>query len=456
MSSWHDFLGNPVTPGRAATRAAIDGFVAGFIGYDPRILEVLPAADEDPGHCLANAYAGWLWMFSESPAGAVNARRYLERARGSLAGALPRERLTVELLARWIEGDIDGATAAADLILAQSPRDLAALKLHQYLNFNRGNCPEMLRVALDALPAAGDVAQLHGMLAFAYEQCHLLPEAEAAARQALAMHPSEPWAQHALAHVMITQGRIDEGIAFLEASTGDWDGLTSFMYTHNWWHLAVFYISAGRFDEALAIYDEHVWARDRDYSQDQVGAVSLLARLELAGQRVGERWQDLARYLAGRTADVLEPFLTLQYLFGLARAGRPEADELLRAVERRARQAPAAVRDVWTDVAYPVALGLVAYARGDYAACRARLGPALGRMLEIGGSHAQRDLFQQIYVDSLVRSGARVAAQQLLEERRRGEPYGVAVNRTLAGLYAELKLPIQAAQAAARAAHSRH
>ena len=72
-------------------------------------------------------------------------------------------------------------------------------------------------------------------------------------------------------------------------------------------------------------------------------------------------------------------------------------------------------------------------------------------MLEIGGSHAQRDLFQQIYLDSLVRSGARVAAQQLLEERRRFEPDGVALNRTLAALYAELGLPAQAAEAAARA-----
>ncbi len=451
MSHGRDYLGNPVSPGSAATLAAIDGFIGGFLGYDPRILEVLAAADGAPGHCLANAYAGWLWMFAESPAGPVNAVRYLARARAAEAGAEPREKLVVALLARWIGADVDGATALADQILEQWPRDLAALKLHQYLNFNRGNCPEMLRVALAALPAAGDVAHLHGMLAFAYEQCHLLPQAESAARQALALCPTEPWAQHALAHVMITQGRILEGIGFLEAASGDWDGLTSFMYTHNWWHLAVFYLSEGRFVDALAIHDRHVWARDRNYSQDQVGAVSLLARLELAGQPVGDRWQQLASYLATRHADVVEPFLTLQYLYGLARADRPEADALLAAVKRRADEAPAAVRGVWADVALPAAVGLVAHARGEHAACRAQLGPALGRMLEIGGSHAQRDLFQQIYLDSLVRSGARVAAQQLLEERRRAEPDGVAINRTLAGLYAELRLPAQAAEAAARA-----
>jgi tetratricopeptide (TPR) repeat protein len=455
VSIVRDYLGNPVTPGAPATLAAIDGFIEGFIGYTPRILEPLAAADADPGHCLVNAYAGWLWMFSESPDGPLQARTYLLRAEAAAPSATERDRLTTALLGRWIEGDIDGAVALADAILAIAPRDLAALKLHQYLNFNRGRCPEMLRVALDALPAAGDVAELHGMLAFAYEQCHLLEDAEAAARRALELKPAEPWAQHALAHVMITEGRIVEGIEFLEPRTADWDGLTSFMYTHNWWHLAVFYISVGRFDAALAIYDRHVWARDRNYSQDQVGAVSLLARLELAGQSVGDRWGALADYLAARRSDVVEPFLSLQYLYGLARAGRPEADELLSAIEAHAHTAPLARRGVWTDVALPAARGLVAHARGDDATCIAELGPALGRMLETGGSHAQRDLFAQIHLDSIVRSGAFAVAQQLLEQRRGGEPDGVALNRTLAQVYTALRLPAQAATAAARAARPR-
>jgi hypothetical protein len=223
------------------------------------------------------------------------------------------------------------------------------------------------------------------------------------------------------------------------------------MDTHNWWHLALFYLSEGRFGDALRLYDEHVFARDRAYSQDQVGAVSLLARLELAGAAVGERWTALGGYLAARRADVVEPFLSLQYLYGLARAGRREAGELLAAIAARAGDAPVAVRAAWAEVALPAAQGLIAHASGDAETARRLLGPVLPRMLEIGGSHAQRDLFQQIYLDALLRSGARIAAQQLLEDRRRFEPRGVALNRTLAGLYAELGLPIQAAQAAARA-----
>jgi hypothetical protein len=141
----------------------------------------------------------------------------------------------------------------------------------------------------------------------------------------------------------------------------------------------------------------------------------------------------------------------MQYLYGLARAGRPQADELMNAVRRHAGAAPEALKEAWTDVALPACEGLAAYARGDYRTARRRLGPTLGRMLEIGGSHAQRDLFAQIYLDSLLKDGRKVAAQQLLEQRRAFEPNGVPLNRTLAGVYSDLGLPGEAARAAARA-----
>jgi hypothetical protein len=446
----HDYLGNPVSGERPATLDAVNDFIGGFLGYEERMLGVIAAADADADSCLANAYAGWIWMFLEAPAAPALAAKYLARARHAAATATPRERLVTELLGAWCADDIVRATHLADRILALAPRDLAVLKLHQNFSFNRGRAADMLRVALNALPAAGEVAALHGLAAFAYEQCHLLDEAEAAARTALGLAAREPWAQHALAHVMLGRGRIREGLEFLGSVSGSWTGLTSFMYTHNWWHVALFLISEGRLEEALEVHDRHCWARDREYSQDQIGAVSLLTRLELAGADVGGRWQALAPYLAARRADTVEPFLTLQYLLGLARTGRAEATELLAAVRERAASAPEERRPTWREVALPACEALLAYRRGDYEAARCLLGPTLPRMLEVGGSHAQRDLFAQIYLECLLKSGARIAAQQLLEERRRFEPDGVALNRALARLYAELGLPGEAAKATAR------
>jgi hypothetical protein len=273
----------------------------------------------------------------------------------------------------------------------------------------------MLRIALAAAPAAGDVAPLHGMLAFGWEQCHLLRRAEAAARRACAMRRREPWAQHALAHVMLTEGRFDEGEAFLRSVADAWTGLNSFMVTHAWWHLALFLIEQDRLDEALALHDERVWGVCPDYSQDQVNAVSLLARLELAGADVGGRWEALAPWLAPRIHDHVQPFLDLHYLYGLARAGRPEADAMLASIEAFAAGAPAAARDAWAGVCVPAARGLLAHARGDAEGALRGLGAALPRMAEIGGSHAQRDLFEQVRVDALMASGRWSAAQHALQ-----------------------------------------
>ena len=94
------------------------------------------------------------------------------------------------------------------------------------------------------------------------------------------MQAAEPWAQHALAHVMLTDGRLAEGAALLQQMSSGWHGLTSFMRCHLWWHLALFQIDLGDDAAALKLYDDQVWGVDKTYSQDQVGAVSLLARLE--------------------------------------------------------------------------------------------------------------------------------------------------------------------------------
>ncbi|MEI9983792.1 MAG: hypothetical protein WDN69_11645, partial [Aliidongia sp.] len=447
----HDYLGNPVTGAGDATLAAIDDFVGGFLGYETRALGILAAAEADPECCVANLYAGALVMLTETPNDAAHAARYLHRAEQAARHATTHERGQVRFLELWSRNEIPAALVLAEELAAANPRDLVLVKLHHYLAFNLGNAPSMLRIALAVAPHTADVAQSHGMLAFAYEECHLIAEAEAAAETALRLTRKEPWAQHALAHISLSRGAIDTGSAFLEDMQDSWTGLNSFMLTHLWWHQCLFYLSQGRFDRVLAIYDEIGCGIDKSYSQDQIGAVSLLARIELAGVEIGQRWQALGQHLAARAEDTVQPFLSLQYLYGLARAGRPEAETLLAAIRRRAETAADFVRPTWRDVALPMAEALVAHAEGRYPAALAGLDTALPRLAEIGGSHAQRDLFLQIRLDALRRAGHWNAAQQELETRRRHDPVGVPLNRTLAEIYGKLGLPAQSAEAASRA-----
>jgi hypothetical protein len=451
-----DTLGNPVTGDNDATLRIVNDFIEGFLAYETRAERVLKAAAADADSCIAQVYSGLLWMLLEAPGAAEHARKYLDAAERCAPLATRREQLNVAVLRAWVADDIPSTLRLCEALTDEFPRDLTIAKIHQYLEFNRGNAPAMLRAILKVMPASADVAYAHGMLAFGYEQCHLLEEAESAARHALEMKHKEPWAQHALAHVLLTRGRIDEGALFLEHIAATWTDLNSFMLTHLWWHLALFYISQGRDAEALQAYDRHCWGIAKDYSQDQVGAVSLLARLELAGIDVGQRWEDLADHLRTRASDTVQPFLTLQYLYGLARAARPEADRLLDAVRKFSQEAPPHSRTAWSQVALPAAEGLHAYAKCQYDAAWQQLSAAIPRMSEVGGSHAQRDLFEQIFLDATLKSGRLVSAQQLLELRRRSDPHSVPVNLALASVYGRLGLGSLEAQALARAANTRH
>lgn len=445
----HDLYGLPITSDTDTTRQGIDDFVHGFIAFQPKAANILKVAKADPDNGLANAYSAILFMLLEAPAGHKLARPFLDRAQQATA-LTPREAATVKAAKLFVTGKIPELIALCEKTVTAFPRDMVMLKLGQYHTFNKGDFAAMLRIAQKAQPQAGDIAYAHGMLAFGFEECHLLDDAEAAARQALAIDPSEPWAHHALAHIYLTKGQVKAGTEFLESVAHHWSGLNSFMHAHNWWHLALFYISSGRTDDVVAAYDTHVWGLSKDYSQDQIGAVSLLARMEFAGVDVGARWQDVADHIAKRGADTTSPFLTLQYLYALGRTRRSEAEDLLKAIEIRAEDTSRHDHQTWAEVAIWAAHGLAAHAAGDYEDTIRFLGKALPRMAECGGSHAQRDLFEQIHLDALLRSGRISQAQQVLEMRRTFDPDGVPLNVMLADVYDRSGLPAQAAQARAR------
>lgn len=445
-----DWLGNDVTTTDSATLAGVNDFQEGFLGYEAKSANILAAADNDPGSAIANAYAAMFYMFLESPDAPKLARPYLDRAEAASKGANRREKMTIASARAWIDGDIPHAIRLAHEVADEFPHDLAIVKAAQYHEFNLGHSAGMLAIAQKVEEANKDLCYMHGLLAFGYEQCHLLDLAEVSARRAIEIKRKEPWAHHALAHVLLTQGRIDEGVAFLEDVSETWTDLNSFMVTHNWWHLALNYISLGQYDRALKAYDDHVWGVWKEYSQDQIGAVSLLLRLELVGVDVGDRWADVAEHLGTRTKDFVQPFLTMQYLYGLARAGSPKADELMENLRNFARGAPDHVQTAWQNVAVPACEGLLAHARGDHETVVQKMGAAISRIIEIGGSHAQRDLFEQVLLDSVIRTGRYSTAQQMLEMRRGYEPCSVPNNDKLVTVYENLGLPREAARAQAR------
>jgi tetratricopeptide (TPR) repeat protein len=437
-----DGQGLEVSNAGAAAIGALDFLRDEWLAFGNRLAEFVAAAEKEERASLLPLLAASLMLSMNSADGQAGAERLLARAHTlskNGADANDRERAWLATTAAWVAGETDQCLAIHEKMAAQWPRDLLAIKLGQLHAFNRGDAEALLRIGERAAAANPENRFVHAMHAFGLEECNRIDEAEALGRKALAIDRRDPWAHHVVAHCLETRGRMVEGVAFLQSMSDTWQGCNSFMYTHNWWHLALFLIDLDRTDEALALFDTRVWGVWKEFSEDQINAISLLARLELRGVDVGGRWADLALYLKPRLHEHFSPFLDLQYLYGLARAGELSAvTEMLASLEDRAERAKPFEREAWSDCAVPAAHGLAAHAAGDYAAAARLLGQAMPHLQPIGGSIAQRALFGAIHLDAMMRADWNDAALKILQADDRERPSVPATKRALAALLRKL------------------
>ena len=431
-----DRWGLEVTTDNPAAVEGLNTFDTSFLTYGTTAAAVWDAARADPACVMAQAKAAALEMFLQTGESVTKARPWLRNAEPHLAKATERERLWHAQVAAWVAGDAEKAIGLTEEIAMRWPQDLAAVKMTQFHMFHVGDLAGMLRIAEQALPHHRDAAEMHGMLAFGLEEMNRLDEAEAAARQAIALKRNEPWAQHALAHVMETQGRCVEGLETMLGFSDGWADKNSFMRSHNWWHAALFALDSDQPEKALQLYDDQVGGVWKEYSQDQVNAVALLARLEFAGLDVGARWQDVADYVEKRGPEHVEPFLDAHYLLALGRAGREAAAQQLLGSLRDyvASQPEQLTTRIWRRIGLPLAEGVAAYGRGDWRQVYEKLPAALDGLQQIGGSHAQRDLFWQLWLQAAAKAGEKAAIKPHLERRAEERPTVAKHRRELSAL----------------------
>jgi tetratricopeptide (TPR) repeat protein len=443
-----DAQGLDVTTDSTKTITAIDQFVDQALSYGKQAESViLEGIVADPTCAIAHTYAAAYYLSQESTAGWHQAIPHLREAKRYQAWATEREQLWIKAITAWAKQDIDQAIAYHQAIADRFPRDLVSIQQAQYHYFYRGDKESLLEIAKAVLPANSENHYLYGMIAFGLEQCHCLQEAESIGRQAIEIDRHDPWAHHAVAHVMETQGRVDEGISWMETFADSWENCNSMLYTHNWWHVALYYLEKHDQQKVLSLYDAKVWGRARQTSsKDQVGAISLLLRLELRGIEVGEkRWQDLGLHLFPRIYEHALPFQDLHYIYALERARYSEwVQNMLLSMETHALQVKSQQQKPWTNIAIPAAKGMVAHARGDWQRTIAFLKPILPKLQTIGGSHAQRDLFEQVYLNALLHAGQQQEASYLLEKRRSSRPRATSIHPRLVSIHANQNLIIKA------------
>lgn len=441
-----DCRGLTLTTASPEAAAAYDHAVDGYLGYRADMaarVKALLAADPEFG--LAHSLTGYTLMMGFRADAVDAARAALVAARR--CGGTTREAAHAQALEHWIEGDPQRAAAVWDQILQDHPHDILAFRLAHFVHFWCGRPDTMLRSVMavekhwsESLPG---FASILACRCFALEESGHFLEAEYAGREAIRLDPGDLWAAHAVAHVLEMTGRRDEGIAWVGSLQGGWDGRNNLKH-HLWWHQAMYHLELGDFARVLALYDSGF--RDMaspltgaapDLYIDVQNAASMLYRLGRHGVDAGDRWVELADKAEARIGDCQSAFTLPHWMMALAATGRYAAAERMLAGIRDFAQGTQPLAALVREVALPVTEAVMLNGQGRHLAALERMRPVLGEMWRMGGSHAQQDVLEQVFLDSALKGGPPADVRMLMQraagrhplppERRRGYAMAVAL-----------------------------
>ncbi|HZM35222.1 MAG TPA: tetratricopeptide repeat protein [Burkholderiales bacterium] len=404
-----DIHGLGLSTTSAAAEEAFNRSLRAYLGYRADLSSQVKAVLEaDPEFALGQCFMGYLMMLTYNRGHAALAANAHRDAAAHASRATAREQGHVRALGRWAAGDLDGALAEWEAILAAHPTDALALRLAHFNYFWLGRVTDMRASVERVMPhwseALAAYPTLLSCLAFGLEECGEYGAAERAGRRAVGLDPADVWGTHAVAHVMEMQDRREEGIAWLAGLEPNWAGKSNLVH-HLWWHRALFHLGRGEHDAVLDLYDRRfrnlsspLTAAMPDLYIDVQNAASMLFRLERRGVEVGGRWNELADKAEKRIGDCLSTFTLPHWMMALAATERHGAAQaMLKAMRENANP-------VVREVALPVCEAVLAHRRGAHAKAVELLTPVMGRLQDLGGSHAQRGVLHELLAEAKARA----------------------------------------------------
>jgi hypothetical protein len=377
------------------------------------------AVAADPGFALA--HIGRARSLQLSGRGAL-AQAAAARARELGAPLDRRERQQVEALGLAVSGQGARALALIREHLAEFPRDVMALGaangIYGLIGFSgRQDRNEAMLALLESVaPVYGDDWWFLGAHGFARTEALGWKAGAPLIERSLTLAPRNAHAAHAWAHVCYEKGDDRAGTAFVTDWLPEYPK-TGSLHCHLSWHRAVFELGQGRPDAVLALYDADIRpgaSRCAPFST-LVDAASLLWRRELAGAPRGpEAWSAVAEHARASFPAIGISFADVHCAVALAAAG--DAEGLVRWVALL-REGVAQGRVPAGEVVPAVAEAMLAFAEHRYEDVIRGLAPLVDQLVRVGGSWAQRDLFEHTLLAAYLRTGRAAEARGLLARR---------------------------------------
>jgi tetratricopeptide (TPR) repeat protein len=402
---------------------AVEKLLSANVGAEDALGRAIAA---DPDFALAHAArARTLQLRGALPEARVAAARAVELSPSTTR----RERGHIEAIALNVGADMPRTLAHVLEHLREFPRDGLVLSLASgifgLIGFSgRLDRNEMQLDLLDglAVPYGDDwwFLNAHG---FACTEADQPKRGRRLVERALSLNPRNGHAAHGLAHVCYEGNASEEGTAFLRSWLAGYDKAAQ-LHCHLSWHLALFELALGRPENAWTLYDEDIRPANSFGSPliTLSDSVSLLWRCRLWDkERETVAWGELRDFARRSFPAPSLAFADAHVVMACAAHGDHASAEArideLRRQDRDSRQ-PAGRG------AADVAEAMAAFARGDDDAVVQLLEPLLAELVRVGGSHAQRDVFEDTLLGAYLRSGRFEAAGLLFHERLDRRPSG--------------------------------
>jgi len=334
--------------------------------------------------------------------------------------ALAREQLWCMALQDWLGGKPTHSILRMEEAIRLNPADTISMKLSHGIRFMLGDSEGMLRSVERVLDAHGPDHTHYGYVlgchAFALEEAGNYALAEAVGKRGLQFAKDDAWGLHAVAHVYDMTHKVDAGIALIDNNASAWDHCNNFRF-HVWWHKALLHLDQNDIATVLDLYDTKIRDEKTDDYRDFSNASSLLMRLQIEGVDVGDRWSELADLAETRSDDGCLTFADMHYMLALVGDTRPDAAAHLNAQVVQSAQIDDDTGHVMLTPGQATSAALTAFGDGDYQTAFTQFKMAQPDFQAMGGSHAQRDIFERLAIEAGLRAGRLAETQRLLSAR---------------------------------------
>ena len=421
LSGGTDCRGVPISYHDQAAIAGLERAMLCALAFrGDAIAEIDKVLDEHPGFVMAHIFkAAWLTqametrIYHQMVQAFENAAKLSGRANNRELGHLTAVR-------HWVNGDFYGAVQVWEDVLTRYPRDLIALQLAHLSHVLLGDVAGQRDTVARVFPLWDETTPGYefvlGFYSFGLEENGDYHRAEELGREAIAMRPDNPYAVHAVGHVMEMKGRQSGGIRFMGDQARHW-GSSNFA-NHLWWHTSLFHLDIGESDQVLAIYDNHLRSGHGGERYEELDSSALLWRLKLLDVDTNGRWAELAEKWVPSAEDTLYAFNDVHAMMAFCAAGREDAQQiLLSANERYIENGSDANAAMSREIGLPFCLAIRDFQNEDYKACVERLVPVRYMTHKLGGSFAQRDIIGWTLLEAALRAGRNNLALALANER---------------------------------------